>query len=550
MPSSIFLETLRDQRWPVLIGSLVLASATVAAYVAYGQLDPARIESLADNPAFVFFDDPVAVGTPSGFVTFRYGFFFALVLSIFAMLLGGRLLRAEESRGSLELVLARPRSRGRVLTEKVLATVTSLFILGLGIAVGSIIGEDRLHQSVSVGRALLAGFNLSLLLFVYAMLALLISQYVQRPGSAAALAGGVYAISFVLNGTGRIYHSAAWVRRLSPNYYFDLSKPLIADYGTRWAAMALLLALGLLLLAVSASLFARRDLGSVATPPLVGGRLGSHRTPSSRAAMSRAAADWSSRSVLLRSLSASGPALCRWTLGVFVYAAYGSGIAKLSEQQLRELLRGSSLGTERFAQQLLASNNGFLSLMVFTFASIVVMLYALMRSAEWPSNQDNGRLDMILSAPHHRWSVALQTYLAALFGFVVLALATGTGVVFATLITHMTIDTGRVFAASFALVPPMTVVAGAVYLLGARLRVGTVMGVVGAYLSGALLIELVGSLLNFPSWVLRLSIFDAYGRPMLTGFDWVSSGTMLAIGLAATAAGILLFQTGDLVERR
>jgi ABC-2 type transport system permease protein len=546
MLRSIFLKTLRDQRWPVIIWSVLVVFVTLAGFEAFRQVNPAQIEGFINNKAFLFFSDPIAVGTAAGFVTFRYGFFFALVLSIFAVLTGGRLLRGEESRGSLELVLARPQSRARVFGEKVGATAVSMLVLGLAFAVGALLGENLLHLSVSIGGALLAGFDLSLLIFFYAMLALFISQFTQTSGTAAGLAGGIYALAFTLDGTGRVYHSAAWVRRLSPNYYFNLSKPLIASYGTNWAALLFLLALGLLLAGVSGLIFLRRDVGSVATVPLLGNRHHAHHLDTAGSVMDRALAEPWLRSVLLRSLRATGPALGWWALGVFVYSAYGAGIAKSSEQQLRDLFKGSSFASKLYSDALLASNNGFVALIVYTFVAIVVMLYALMRSADWPSDQDNGRLDMVLSTPHPRWQVALQSYLAALLGFVLLALATALGVIAAALATHLTIGAGRVLAASLAFLPPMLVVAGAVYLLGARLRAGTVIGIVGAYLGVAFFIDLLRSLLDLPGWALSLSLFHAYGTPMVSGVDWVSSGVMLAIALLFTAAGIYLFQTGDL----
>ncbi len=542
---SVFLKTLRDQRWPVLIWSVIVTLVTVAGYEAYKQVNPTQIASLANNKAFVFFNDPVEVGTASGFVTFRYGFFFSLVLCIFVVILGGRLLRGEESRGSLELLLARPLSRGRLFVQKVLATVVSILILGLAFSIGALIGEDRLHLTVSVSGALLAGLNVSALLFFYAMLALFISQYTQTANAAAGIAGGIYALAFVLDGTGRVYPSAAWVRRLSPNYYYNLSKPLISSYGTDAAALTFVLVLGLVLLALSAVVFLRRDVGSVAELPFIGGRIRTNHQRS-ESVLERSAHDRWLTSVLMRSLRAAAPALGWWTLGVFIYAAYGTGIAKSSEDQLREALKGSPIVSKVFGDALLASNNGFLSLIVFLFAAIIAMLYALIRANQWPSDQDNGRLDMVLSTPHPRWMVALQSYLAAFVAFLVLAVATGTGVMAAGWVTHLTIDAGRVYGAAIAFTPPMALIAGAVYALGARLRSGSVMGIVGSYLVLAFFMDLLRSLLNFPSWADNLSIFNAYGQPMLDGVNWLASGTMLGLAILFTAVGVYLFQIGDL----
>ncbi len=543
---SVFLKTLRDQRWPVLIWSVIVTLVTVAGYEAFKQVNSAQIAGLANNKAFVFFNDPVEVGTASGFVTFRYGFFFSLVLCIFVVLLSGRLLRGEEARGSLDLLLARPLARGRLFAEKVLATVVSIVILGLAFSIGALIGEDRLHLTVSVSGALLAGLNVSVLLFFYAMLALLISQYTQTANSAAGIAGGIYALAFILDGTGRVYPSAAWVRRISPNYYYDLSKPLISSYGTNAAALVFVLFLGLLLLGLSAVVFLRRDIGSVAELPFLSGRFRSNHQQAAANVLDRSAHDLWLTSMLMRSLRAAAPALGWWTAGIFIYAAYGSGIAKSSEDQLRDALKGSPLVSKMFGDALLQSNNGFLSLIVFLFAAIIAMLYALIRSNQWPSDQDNGRLDMVLSTPHPRWKVALQSYLAAIIAFLVLAIATGTGVMLAAWVTHLTIDAGRVYGAALAFTPPMALIAGAVYALGARLRSGTVLGIVGSYLVLAFFMDLLRSLLSFPSWADNLSIFNAYGQPMLDGVNWAASGTMLVLAILFTAIGVYLFQIGDL----
>ncbi|HEX3721755.1 MAG TPA: ABC transporter permease subunit, partial [Nitrolancea sp.] len=305
---SIFTKTLREQRWAVLIWSLLIVVIMIVGYQAYNQINPAEIVTLVQNPAFKFLADPVAVGTPSGLVTFRYGYFFSLVLSIFAVLIGGRMLRGEETRGALDLILARPRSRRDVLLEKVGASVISLLILGLAYGVGAMLGEAALGVPVTVAGGFLAGLNLSLLLFFYAMLALLVSNYTRSAGAAAGIAGGLYGIFFVLDGTGRIYPSLKWLRRLSPDYYYDLSKPLITSYGTNLAAMLFLLLLGLILLAGSLALFARRDVGAVATLPLVGGRIGRQaKVLAPEAEIDRTARDLWLRSVLAHTLRVASP---------------------------------------------------------------------------------------------------------------------------------------------------------------------------------------------------------------------------------------------------
>jgi len=544
---SIFMKTLREQRWAVLVWSLLLLIVMVVGYEAYNQVNPAEIASLVQNPAFKFLNDPVEVGTPSGLVTFRYGFFFSLILSIFAVMIGGRLLRGEETRGSLDLILAGPRSRRDVLLEKVGASALSLLILGLAYGVGAMLGEAYLGVPVTVAGGLLAGLNLSLLLFFYAMLALFASQYTRSASAAAGIAGGMYGMFFVLDGTGRIYPSVAWVRRLSPNYYYDLSKPLITNYGTNVGALLLLLLLGLILFGGSLALFTRRDVGSVATLPFVGARGVRHTdalTPEGE--IDRTARDPWLRSVLAHSLRFAGPALGWWSLGVFIYALYGAAITNSSSTQLRDVFQGSSVFNQLVGPTLMASNNGFVAFIVFLFIAIVLLIYALVRANEWVSDQDNGRLDIVLSTPQPRWKVAVQSYCATLINCVILALALAGGVALGAVATNLKLDMGNVFVASFALLPPMALVAGAVYALGARLRSTVVMSIVGGYLGVAFFIDLLWSYLGLPRWVHHLSLFSDYGTPMIDGVNWASSLTMLVLALLAAGIGVYLFHTGDL----
>jgi ABC-2 type transport system permease protein len=546
MLRSIFWKTMREQRWALLIWSGLIMLILIAVYASLSQIDVSQLGSLTQNRAYVFLNDPVATDTASGYVTFKYGFSFSLMLSIFAMLIGSRLVRGEEARGSMDLVLATPHARKDLLREKVLATVTSVVVVGLAFGIGALLGEASQHDAASAGGAVLAGIDLSLLLFFYAMLALFISQYTRTAGAAAGATGALYALFFVLDGTGRAYPNLAWVQRLSPNYYYGLSKPLIPSYGTNFGAMAFLLGLGLLLLAGSAAIFLRRDIGAVATLPFPRIlRKGTANAISPEARIDRAARDPWLRSVLARSLRAGGPGLGWWMLGVFLYAAYGAGIVKSSEQQLRDAIEGSPAFAQLFGANLLATDYGFVSLAIFLIISIAAMLYALIRANDWPANQDNGRLDILLSTPQPRWRVALQWYGTALIGFILLALANALGIIVGSAATGLTLDAGRVFAASLALVPPMALIAGAVYALGARLRSTVDLEIVGAYLGIAFFMDLLRSTLNLPGWTQHLSIFTAYGTPITDGVNWISVGVMLLLAALFTAIGVYLFQTGD-----
>jgi len=101
-------------------------------------------------------------------------------------------------------------------------------------------------------------------------------------------------------------------------------------------------------------------------------------------------------------------------------------------------------------------------------------------------------------------------------------------------------------AASLALVPPMALVASAVYALGARLRSTIDLEIVGGYLGIAFFMDLLRSALKLPNWTQHLSIFTAYGTPIADGVNWTSISVMLLLAALFTGIGVYLFQTGDI----
>jgi ABC-2 type transport system permease protein len=139
---SILTKSLRDYRVPILgwgigVGLLMvagLAAATPALREAYA--------SIAQSLRFL--GDPFATQTPEGYATTRYLELFApLILSVWAILAGARMLRGEEERGTMDVILATPQPRTRVMLEKLLALVIALLLIALLIALGTIAGKCR-----------------------------------------------------------------------------------------------------------------------------------------------------------------------------------------------------------------------------------------------------------------------------------------------------------------------------------------------------------------------------------------------------------------------
>src|SRR5450759_1814152 len=95
------------------------------------------------------------------------------------------------------------------------------------------------------------------------MVALLLSQLTTSRGTAAGWTSGLLLLSLLLDSTGRLVNGS-WVQHLSPFYYYNLNRPLIASFPDQPLAVLLLLGLSVLCLGISLGLFTRRDIGRAA----------------------------------------------------------------------------------------------------------------------------------------------------------------------------------------------------------------------------------------------------------------------------------------------
>src|SRR5215470_7371418 len=105
---SVFLKTLRDYRiailgWGVGIGLLMYAVLSAVAALVATPAARATLVSLARS--FAWIAEPIRVDTPGGYATWKYGFTI-LVMALWPLLVGSRMLRGEEERGSMDALLA------------------------------------------------------------------------------------------------------------------------------------------------------------------------------------------------------------------------------------------------------------------------------------------------------------------------------------------------------------------------------------------------------------------------------------------------------------
>src|SRR5579871_3733089 len=191
--SSIYLKTLRDARVAIVgwgLGMGLLMYAVLSAVGALIGTPAARAALVSLAGSFSWIAEPIKVDTPGGYATWKYGFTI-LVMALWPILVGSRLLRGEEERGALDALLSLPRGRGRVALEKLAAVWTALLAMGLLIALLTYAGGQRGNAGFSLGDAVLFGLNLALICGVFGSIALLLAQFTTERRTAAGITGGL-----------------------------------------------------------------------------------------------------------------------------------------------------------------------------------------------------------------------------------------------------------------------------------------------------------------------------------------------------------------------
>ena len=542
--SSIFLKTLRDYRvailgWGIGMGLVVVSPmASVAALVTTPQ-EREQLVSLAAT--FAWNADTVAVDTIGGYATFKIGIFIFLI-AVWPLLAASRMLRGEEDRGSLDVLLSLPRPRLRVALEKLAAMWTALLAMGVLIGLLAFAGGKKFGADFGLGDGLLFGLNLALICAVIGGVALLISQFTQERGPAAGWTAGLLLIFVVLDMVHRVVPNTEWISRLSPIYYYNLSKPLVPSYGTNAGGMLVQLALAVLLSGAAVWLFQRRDVGGTVPLPRW---LQLPERPANRALP---VGDWSLRSVYMRSLAMIATPTFWWTLGIAGWAVWVVFVVQLIEVRLTNLLSGSPAMVDllkNLGGGDVSINAGFLSAM-FIFLPLFLMAFAVTQVSSWSADEQDGRLELVLTSPQPRLQVVLGRFAALATATVVISLITLLASVVAAAAAGLKLDMGNLAAATLGMIPLGLLVAAIGYLASGWLRSAADTGLLSFLLAAWFFVSFIGPELKLPDATLRLSAFYYYGTPLLHGLQVTSVLGVIAVAAVALGLGALRFARKDI----
>lgn len=197
--------------------------------------------------------------SPAGYLNGElFAFMVPLIVLIYAVTLGSRAVAGEEDRKTIDLLLANPISRTRVVLEKAAAAGGAVIALGVVLAVSLIVGADRIGMRISSGHLAATGLSVVLLGLLFGALALALSCATGARGPTRGIATALAVAAYFLNSLAPLVSSLEPYRKLSPFYWYAGHDPL--RDGLSVAHAATLAGVTLLLVAAAVVAFNRRDL--------------------------------------------------------------------------------------------------------------------------------------------------------------------------------------------------------------------------------------------------------------------------------------------------
>lgn len=183
-----------------------------------------------------------------------------LLVVTFGILWGGDLLAGEEDRGTLDLLLANPISRGRVLLEKLAALVVGMVVASGGLTIGLLVGSPLFDLNLGVSACLATGVAIALLGLLFGTLALTLGAATGSRGVARGLTVLVVVVAYLVSGLADLVTWLKPVRPLSPWYHALATDPL----GTGWHPwhLAVLVGITVVIALLGVVSFDRRDLST------------------------------------------------------------------------------------------------------------------------------------------------------------------------------------------------------------------------------------------------------------------------------------------------
>lgn len=180
------------------------------------------------------------------------------LLLVYAIGAGAQAVAGEEERRSLDLLLATPVTRSRVVVDKCLAFMTGITVLAAATGVAIVAFGAATGMGLSTSNVVAAMVHLALLALVFGCVSLLAGAATGRVAYARGVATAAAVVAYLVNGFAPSVSWLAPIRKFSPFFQYVGHDPI--RHGFSLTAIGVAVATSVALVAAAVYLFRRRDI--------------------------------------------------------------------------------------------------------------------------------------------------------------------------------------------------------------------------------------------------------------------------------------------------
>lgn len=504
----------------IWIISIVGFAGLVAAI--YPSLLPTQAETMQmaasmSNPAMVAMMGPIygmESLTQASVMTQECLIWLMITAAIMNIFLVNRHSRGDEELGRLEMFRALPVGR---LTG---GFATILFAFLIDVSISLLIGFSLIALNIegtTVVGALVYGFSIGMVGFVFASLTLLLAQILSTAQGVSGMSFALLGLFYILRAVGDIEGNI--LSFISP---IGLGMKVEAFYSNLILPIVLLIIEGLVILTIALIISAIRDHGTGLVPASKG-----------RAKASRFLCNPFGFAFRL-----SRSTILGWGLGLFLLGiSYGSICPSINDfvdnnEMMQKVLRA------RGSNVLLDSYVSMIFSMMSMLASVPVVLSAMKIYSE----EKRGRLDQVLSRAVPRLKLYCSYIIIAIIESVIMQFLLASGMVLAS---SGKLDFFVVLKASLNYLPALWVMIGlTVFLVGVLPNLTSLIWLVFGY---SFVVVYIGSIIDFPEWMAKVTPFG--NLPLLPVEDFALTPLIILTLVAAvlTVVGMWRYKRRDIM---
>lgn len=266
MPANVLVKTLRDQRRSLLAWSLslVLIVAMYAAVWPSVRDQPSMSDFIDQMPeAFrsMFATAGADMSTPTGYIQVELlSFMGPIAVLIYAVGAGAGAIGGEEDRHTMDLLLANPVGRWRVVLNKFLAMALGTFLLAAVTGASLVLEGKLVDLDLPADKVAATMLHLALLGVVFGALALALSAATGRTGLSRGLPGALAVVAYIVNALAPLVDAFDRIQQVSPFYQYIAHDPL--RQGVAWDGVTVSVSTCAVLVALAVFGFRRRDVAA------------------------------------------------------------------------------------------------------------------------------------------------------------------------------------------------------------------------------------------------------------------------------------------------